>query len=198
LLGTPQGSNIREMTTGIILVIAVLVILLSLLVLIKVQPFRKASLEGIEDVQAAQAYDRISKWPQFQVLRRLIVREIRKHRPTGILVDIGCGPGLLTMLIARKFPQLQVLGLDAAQEMSTTANKNAFSLGFKERVEFREGDIPSLPVPDHTLDFAVSSLSLHHWSEPERGLAEIHRVLNPGGKYCCSICAGIRGYSFTY
>ena len=170
------------MTTGIILMIIALAVLLALLVFIKVQPVRKPSLEGIEDGRAAQAYDRISKWPQFRVLRRLIVREIRKHQPTGILADIGCGPGLLTMLIARKFSPLKVLGLDTAQEMITAAEKNALSLGFKGRVEFRDGNIRSLPMPDQTLDFAVSTMSLHHWSEPERGLTEIHRVLKPGGQ----------------
>jgi ubiquinone/menaquinone biosynthesis C-methylase UbiE len=170
------------MTTGIILAIAVLVMLLALLVFIKVQPGRKPSLEGIEDVRAAQTYDRISKWPQFRALRRLIVRELRWHRPTGILADIGCGPGLLTMLIARKFPQLWVVGLDTSQEMIKNANKNAFSLGFEERVVFQEGNIRNLRLPDHTLDFAISTMSLHHWSEPERGLSEIHRVLKPGGQ----------------
>jgi ubiquinone/menaquinone biosynthesis C-methylase UbiE len=170
------------MASGIILAIAALVILLASLVFIKVQAGRKPSLEGIEDVRAAQAYDRISKWPQFRALRRLIVRELRQYRPTGILADIGCGPGLLTMLIARKFPQLKVLGIDTAQEMIKTANKNALSQGFQGRVEFQEGNIRSLPVPDHTLDFAVSSMSLHHWSEPEPGLAEIHRALKSGGQ----------------
>ncbi len=165
-----------------ILAITVLAIFFASLIFIKVRPSRKPSLEGIEDIQAAQAYDRISKWPQFRVLRRLIVRELRRHKPTGILADIGCGPGLLTTLIAQKFPRLKVLGLDTAQEMIKTANANAVSLGFEGRVEFREGNIRSLPLPDQTLDFAVSSLSLHHWSQPERGLAEIHRALKPGGQ----------------
>jgi ubiquinone/menaquinone biosynthesis C-methylase UbiE len=165
-----------------ILAITVLAVLFASLVFIKVRPSRKPSLEGIDEAQAAQAYDRISKWPQFRVLRRLIVRQLRRHKPTGILADIGCGPGLLTMLIAQKFPRLKVLGLDTAQEMIKTANANANSLGFEGRVEFRKGNIQSLPLPDQTLDFAVSSLSLHHWSEPERGLAEIHRVLKPGGQ----------------
>ena len=170
------------MTTGMILAITAFAVLFASLIFIKVRPSRKPSLEGIEDIQAAQAYDRISKWPQFRVLRRLIVRELRRHKPTGILADIGCGPGLLTMLIAQKFPRLKVLGLDTAQEMIKTANANTNSLGFEGRVEFREGNIQSLPLPDQTLDFAVSSLSLHHWSEPERGLAEIHRVLKSGGQ----------------
>jgi len=170
------------MTTGMILAITVLAVLFASLIFIKVRPSRKPSLEGIEDIRAAQAYDRISKWPQFRVLRRLIVRELRRHKPTGILADIGCGPGLLTTLIAQKFPRLRVLGLDTAQEMVKTANANAVSLGFEGRVEFREGNIQSLPLPDHSLDFAISSLSLHHWSEPGRGLAEIHRALKPGGQ----------------
>jgi SAM-dependent methyltransferase len=37
-------------------------------------------------------------------------------------------------------------------------------------------------MPDGELDFAVSTLSLHHWSHPSLGLAEIHRVLRPGGQ----------------
>jgi len=170
------------MTTGMIPAIIVLAILFASLVLVKIQPDRKPSLEGIDEIQAAQAYDRISKWPQFRVLRRLIVRQLRRHKPTGILADIGCGPGLLTTLIAKKFARLKVLGLDTAQEMIKTANANANSLGFEGRVEFREGNIQSLPLPDQALDFAISSLSLHHWSEPERGLAEIHRALKPGGQ----------------
>jgi len=170
------------MTTGMILAITVLAVLFASLVFIKVRPSRKPSFEGIEEVRAAQAYDRISKWPQFRILRRLIVRELRRCKPTGILADIGCGPGLLTMLIGQRFPRLKILGLDTAREMITTANMNAISLGFEGRIEFREGNIQRLPLPDQTLDFAVSSLSLHHWSQPERGLAEIHRVLKSGGQ----------------
>ena len=170
------------MTTEIILAIAVLVILFVLMFFLRIQPARKPGFEGIEDSQAAQAYDRISKWPPFRVMRWLTVRELRRRRPTGILADIGCGPGLLTTLIAQEFPQLKVFGIDTAQEMIKTANANAVSLGFEGRVDFREGNICNLLLPDHTLDFVVSSLSLHHWSEPERGLAEIHRALKPGGQ----------------
>ena len=179
--GSIDGIGGR-MTTGMIPAITVLAVLFASLAFIKVRPNRKPGLEGIDEVQAAQAYDRISKWPQFRALRRLIVRELRRDKPTGILADIGCGPGLLTMLIGQKFPRLKVLGLDTAQEMIKTANANAISLGFEGRIAFREGNIQSLPLPDQTLDFAMSSLSLHHWSKPERGLAEIHRVLKPGGQ----------------
>jgi ubiquinone/menaquinone biosynthesis C-methylase UbiE len=143
---------------------------------------RKPSFEGIEDPESAQAYDRISRWPQFRMLRRMIVGKLAKYQPMGTLADIGCGPGYLTTLITRRYRHLHVVGVDTSYEMIHTANLNASSLGVSDRVEFREGNVSSLPMPEGTLDFAVSTLSLHHWSDPSLGLAEFHRVLKPGGQ----------------
>jgi SAM-dependent methyltransferase len=42
--------------------------------------------------------------------------------------------------------------------------------------------VGSLPFPDASFDLVVSALSMHHWAEPEKGLAEIGRVLRPGGR----------------
>lgn len=143
---------------------------------------RRQGFEGIEDPKAAQAYDRISRWPQFRILRRMIVGKLAKYQPTGTLADIGCGPGYLTTLITQRYHHLHVVGLDTSNEMISTATLNASLLGLSNRVEFREGDVSNLPMPEGTLDFAVSTLSLHHWSDPSQGLAEFHRVLKPGGQ----------------
>jgi ubiquinone/menaquinone biosynthesis C-methylase UbiE len=143
---------------------------------------RKPGFEGIEDPEAAQAYDRNSRWPQFRLLRRMIVGKLAKYHPMGTLADIGCGPGYLTTSITRKYRHLHVVGFDTSLEMIRTATLNTSSLGLSDRVEFREGDVSSLPVPEGALDFVVSTLSLHHWSNPGLGLAEFHRVLKPGGQ----------------
>jgi ubiquinone/menaquinone biosynthesis C-methylase UbiE len=107
----------------------------------------------------------------------MIAHKLAAYRPSGTLADIGCGPGRLAILIAHRHPDLHVIGVDAAEEMIRTARSKASSQGLSSRVEFRVGDAGSLPMPDGTIDFALSTLSLHHWSEPAKGLKEIQRVL---------------------
>jgi ubiquinone/menaquinone biosynthesis C-methylase UbiE len=66
--------------------------------------------------------------------------------------------------------------------MIRAAVASASGLGLSKRVEFRLGDVANLPMPEGTVDLAVSTLSLHHWTDPSRSLTEIHRVLKPGGQ----------------
>jgi len=139
--------------------------------------------EGIEDSEAARAYDRISRWPQFRLLRRMIVRELKKHHPQGVLVDVGCGPGYLVAAIAKSLPRLSIVGVDISREMVKTATMNLSSLGLAKRVEFRIGDVQQLPFEDKEVDFVISTLSLHHWQNPKQALGEICRVLKPDGQF---------------
>ena len=170
------------MMLGLIPLIIVLVAALGAFCFSRINLPRNPGLEGIGDHESAEAYDRISRWPQFRLLRRMILSKLARYHPTGILADIGCGPGRLTALIAQRHPHLHVVGIDSAAEMIRTASTNASSLHLSDRVEFREGDVGSLRIPDGTFDFAVTTLSLHHWSDPSRGLAEVHRVLKTGGQ----------------
>lgn len=139
--------------------------------------------EGIEDVETTMAYDRISQWPQFRLLRKMIIRELRRHHPQGILVDVGCGPGYLVVDVVRSFPRLSIIGVDISEEMMQKAEKNLSVLGFGERAVFRKGDIHDLPFESNSVDFVISTLSLHHWSEPIKAIHEIHRVLKQGGQF---------------
>jgi len=167
----------------LILLVALLVLLVLVFGLRRVKLPRQASFEGIEDEEVVHAYDRISRWPQFKLLRQLVVRELKAHNPEGTLADIGCGPGYLIANMAKAFPRLSIIGVDIAEEMVQQAADNLASLGLAENVSFRQGDIEELPFEDNSLDFVVSTLSLHHWTKPERALQEVNRVLKHGGQF---------------
>jgi len=139
--------------------------------------------EGIEGDETVRAYDRISHWPPFKILRMLAVRELKKLEPRGTLADIGCGPGYFTGDTARAFPHLKIIGVDISEEMLQRAEQNASRAHHETQISFRQGDIHELPFEDNSLDFAVSTLSLHHWAEPVKALGEIHRVLKPRGQF---------------
>ena len=145
-------------------------------------PHRLSPQEGIEDIEAVQAYDKISRWPQFRLLRMMIVSELKKHSPNGVLADVGCGPGYLVREIAKSYTRLSVIGGDISEEMVKKATDSVSRLSLGEKVSFRLGDIQELPFEDNSIDFVVSTLSLHHWSEPKRAMEEINRVLKPRGQ----------------
>lgn len=98
------------------------------------------------------------------------------HRPT--IVDIGCGTGELALAISRKVREGRIVGIDNSASMLLWASRHETTDG---RIRFIAGDGARLPFPDESVDLVVSTLSLHHWSNPDGVLAEIDRVLVPGG-----------------
>ncbi len=143
---------------------------------------RRVSLQGIEDPKAADAYDRISRMPQFGLIRRSFVKKLKKYAGEGIIADVGCGPGYLLQVIAKEYPSNRLVGVDISTEMVERARANLVSMGYGGRVEFRQGSADNLPFDDGTQDFVVSTLSLHHWADPQSSFDEIYRVLKPGGQ----------------
>ena len=90
-------------------------------------------------------------------------------------VDIGCGTGGLTELIARTCKPSSVLGVDTAEgfiEVARSRVKNA---------EFRVGSADNLGFPSDSIDFAVSGLVLNFIPDPYAALTEMVRVVRPGG-----------------
>ena len=144
---------------------------------------REASTEGIENPEMVKAYNRISQWPQFKFLRKMVSREIKTHNPKGTIVDIGCGPGYLINDITKSLPHLHIIGVDISEEMLEAARNHSSSLDLNKQIKYRQGDVRELPFKDNTIDFVVSTLSLHHWSNPDEALQEIYRILKHKGQF---------------
>lgn len=105
-------------------------------------------------------------------------------KPEEKALDVGCGPGTLAILIARKVgPEGEVVGIDASTEMIDVARKKATKQGSTAR--FEPAAIESLPFGNNSFDLATSTYMLHHLPEDvqARGLAEVRRVLKPGGRF---------------
>ena len=103
--------------------------------------------------------------------------------PGDRLVDIGCGPGAGCRLAARR--GATAVGVDPSAQMLRLAGwATTLRPGVgRSTVEYRPGGAEHLPVDDGWATVAWSMASVHHWPELERGLAEAHRVLTPGGRF---------------
>jgi SAM-dependent methyltransferase len=114
-------------------------------------------------------------------LFRGIAADVAATSPVGARVlEVGCGPGHLSARMAGQ--GLEVTGLDLDPAMIKRAQANATNAGVTTRASFVVGDAAALPFPDASFDSVVSTFSVHHWSDPAAGLAEIGRVLRPGGR----------------
>jgi ubiquinone/menaquinone biosynthesis C-methylase UbiE len=140
---------------------------------------RIVSHEGIDDPEIAAGYNWVARMPQMRLLRWYVARKAVERVPWGEAADLGCGPGLLVAELLRQAPELCVTGVDLADEMLEQARAAAWDAGLGERAAFKKSDVSRLPFPDGSLDLVVSTLSLHHWSDPVAVLDEVARVLRP-------------------
>jgi SAM-dependent methyltransferase len=102
------------------------------------------------------------------------------HLRAGLdLLDVGCGPGTITVDLARLVAPGRVTGLDRAPDVLAQARAHASERGIA--VDFRAGDLYELPFPDSSFDVVHAHQVLQHLAEPVRALAEMRRVLRPGG-----------------
>jgi len=94
-----------------------------------------------------------------------------------VVGDLGCGTGQVSAAISPFVAR--VIAVDASAAMLQAAKKRLQSA---ENVVLRRGDLEALPIDDETLDAATLVLVLHHVAQPERAIAEVARVLKPGGR----------------
>jgi len=143
----------------------------------------------------AASYDR-------HVLQRLIFEPVQRTllelaatevpAPKAIL-DVGCGTGRLLRAAEDLFPAARLEGVDAASEMVRYAQA---ALPAGSRIRFQNAVAEKLPFGKAEFDLVFSTMTFHHWADQRAGIAEVARVLAPGGRWLLAdfIATGLMRY----
>lgn len=133
--------------------------------------------EVMDTEEEAREYDAMDhSGPNQAFVERLV-----ELGAAGRVLDIGCGPGQVALLIAERIDGTEVVGIDLARHMLEVAQQRRAGSAVEARVSFELADAKGLPYPDNAFDTVCSNTILHHIPDPRPFLAEAGRVLKPGG-----------------
>jgi ubiquinone/menaquinone biosynthesis C-methylase UbiE len=104
-------------------------------------------------------------------------------QPGNAVLDVGCGPGIDTVALARRIGRAgRVVGIDHDEAMVSQAIARADEAGVAAWVEHRVGTATALDLPDDSFDAVRSERLFQHLADPAPALAEMIRVTRPGGR----------------
>ncbi|CFX84241.1 Methyltransferase type 11 [Syntrophomonas zehnderi OL-4] len=102
---------------------------------------------------------------------------------SGCCLDIGCGGGYLGLALAR-ISTMEMILFDESADMLDLAKGYIHESGLKARAKTLQGDVHSIPLPDNSVNLAISRGSMFFWEDQVQAFREIYRVLAPGGMTC--------------
>ncbi|WP_417856610.1 bifunctional demethylmenaquinone methyltransferase/2-methoxy-6-polyprenyl-1,4-benzoquinol methylase UbiE [Xanthomarina gelatinilytica] len=153
----------------------------------KVKPYKNSELGKKE--QVTKMFDTISK--EYDGLNRVIsfgidikwrkkaVQLVANTNP-NIILDIATGTGDLAINLAETNAE-KIIGLDISEGMLNVGKEKILNKSLQDRIEMVVGDSENLPFEDNTFDAITVGFGIRNFETLEKGLAEILRVLKPGG-----------------
>jgi ubiquinone/menaquinone biosynthesis C-methylase UbiE len=121
---------------------------------------------------------RISRWFQYTQQLSTSVLELK---PDSTVLDVGCGTGFAVRYLASRLTQGKVCGIDISSGMIERAQA-AIPEDLRHKVEFLQASSDDIPYPSAEFDHLLCTNSFHHYPDPPRALAEMRRVIKPGGQ----------------
>jgi ubiquinone/menaquinone biosynthesis C-methylase UbiE len=138
---------------------------------------------------SASAYERYLVPLLFDAGARALLDRL-EVRPGQRVLDLACGTGIVARRAARRVgPDGEVTGVDVNPGMLAVAREAAASEG--AAVRFQQASADDLPLPDGCVDIACCQQGLQFFDDRPAALAQLHRVLAPGGRLGLSVCRSL-------
>jgi ubiquinone/menaquinone biosynthesis C-methylase UbiE len=135
--------------------------------------YKGLPMEGV--IASWYAKTTLKDLKRHKLMAEQMVNKIPAH---GKVLEIAPGPGYFCIELA-KLGKYQITGLDISKSFVEIARQNAAQAGVK--VDFREGNASAMPFKENTFDFTFCQAAFKNFSEPVKSIAEMYRVLRPGG-----------------
>jgi ubiquinone/menaquinone biosynthesis C-methylase UbiE len=136
--------------------------------------------EAMDTAEEARDYDAMD---HAEVNARFVADFLAVHGPClgGTILDVGTGTARIPIELARADPSAQVLGIDLSQAMLDRAVLNISGAGLATRIRCERVDAKTLPYESGRFEAVVSNSIVHHIPDPHPVLAEMARLVAPGG-----------------
>jgi demethylmenaquinone methyltransferase / 2-methoxy-6-polyprenyl-1,4-benzoquinol methylase len=149
--------------------------------------------EGSKTQQVSSMFDNIAKHYDFlnhflslgidKIWRRKMIAELVEVQPKSILdVATGTADVAINTIKQLKIKDLKIVGVDISNEMLNVGRKKLVTEGVNDVIELHLGDSENLPFQSNNFDAVTVAYGVRNFENLERGLAEMHRVLNANGK----------------
>lgn len=99
----------------------------------------------------------------------------------GHILDLGCGQGIAAPLLDAAFAPRRITGIDIDPELIALGQRRTRDTGLSDKLVLQRGSAIDIPLADASVDLALCHQVLHHLVPQREALAELHRVLRPGG-----------------
>ncbi len=152
-------------------------------------PLQAPTVKAFFDTLTRESYDAsiLKACPPYGDIMEALMDHIDLPRDARLsILDLGCGTGLLTALMARNFPNATFTVVDMSGEMiAATTDRMA---AFPHTVTAIESDIRELRLPENHFDLALAGFSLHHLDDPDKWQTyrSLFGWLKPGGLFRCN------------
>lgn len=153
----------------------------------KILPYNDKEQKGMQVRRMfdsiAETYDQLNHTLSFgfdKGWRRKGIAFLQPFSPQTIL-DIATGTGDLAISMYRTLKADRIVGADISEGMMEVGRRKVADAGYSEHITFEQQDCTALSYPDESFDAVTAAFGIRNFEDIEQGIAEMHRVLKPGG-----------------